>query len=192
MRAFLKILDREMGEILSMQQQVVTKLANHIGDKGVDMNFTDKERVLHQWISDVSKNRPELGGFPICPYAFKSKNKITECEIDDITPENGYDVIIFIVQDNLSVLDLQNHVKRLNDLYQNYSFFEDCASRDTFINGVKTNNPKFNLILAQPKEKLTKYRVLLAKTDYYEHWDSDYLKEILENDIKIVNQNKNK
>lgn len=143
------------------------------------MHFTDKERIIHQWIVEVSKSRPEIGGFPVCPYAFKSKNKIIECKIDDIVPEDGYDVIIFIVQDNLSVDKVQEYVKKYNEMYENYSFFEDCASQNTFINGVKTNNPKFNLILAQPKEKLAKYREILSKTDYYTYWDKEYYEKIL-------------
>jgi len=63
-----------------------------------------------------------------------------------------------------------------------WDFFEDCASYNTFINGVQTNNGKYNLILGQPKEKLKKFREQLAKTTYYTHWDKEYLKEILGND----------
>lgn len=145
------------------------------------MILTDKEKIIHQWIINVSKNNPELGGFPVCPYAFKSKNKIIECNIDDIVPESGYDVIIFIVEDNLELETIHEYVKKYNENYQEYSFLEDCASQDTFINGIKTNNPSLNLILCQKTEKLKKFREQLGKTDYYKYWDEEYLKKILEN-----------
>lgn len=143
------------------------------------MNFADKEKIIQQWIVEVSKERPELNGFPICPYASKSKHKIIECKIDDIVPENGYDVIIFIVEDHLDIKTIDEYVKKYNIQFNDYSFFEDCASRDTYIGGVKTNNPNFNLILSQPKKKLEKFREMLAKTDYYTHWDKEYLEKIL-------------
>jgi hypothetical protein len=41
-----------------------------------------------------------------------------------------------------------------------------------------------NIILAQPKEKLRKFREKLAKTSYYDLWDEEYLKEILADDYK--------
>jgi hypothetical protein len=145
------------------------------------MIFTDKEKIIHQWIVEVSKNRPEIGGFPVCPYAFKSKNKIIECKVDDIVPGDGYDVIIFIIQDDLSVNQVQEYVKKYNEMYKDFSFFEDCASQNTFINGVKTNNPKFNLILSQPNKKLEKYREILSKTDYYTYWSKEYYDKILNN-----------
>lgn len=164
-----------------MLRQAVIKHVNLTGVKENNMIFTDKETIIHQWIVDVSKSRPELGGFPVCPYAFKSKNKIIECKIDDIIPEDGYDVIIFIVQDDLSVDEVQKYVKIYNDKYEKFSFFEDCASQNTFINGVKTNNPNFNLILSQPKEKLAKYREILGQTNYYTYWDKEYYDKILGN-----------
>ena len=61
------------------------------------------------------------------------------------------------------------------------------GSYDTFIHGVQTNNGKYNLILAQPTQKLRKFRESLAKTEYYDLWDDDYLKEILGDDYDIVN-----
>jgi hypothetical protein len=57
---------------------------------------------------------------------------------------------------------------------------------DTFIQGIKTNNGKYNLILSQPTEKLRHFREKLAKTEYYNLWDEEYLKEILENDYDII------
>lgn len=141
---------------------------------------------IENWIENVSKVRPELGGFAVCPYAKKSKYKIEKVEATNIRPEEGYQVIIFIVEDNLTLDQVLTWVKIYNSAYPKWKFFEDYKDRDTYINGVQTNNGKYNLILCQPREKLQNYREILAKTDYYKYWSDDYLKEILEEDINIL------
>jgi len=145
-----------------------------------------KEQKILSWIERVSKVRPDLGGFAICPFAAKSKYKIIECSSNNIEPINGYDVLIFIIEDHLVLKEVQQSVAHYNDKYPTWKFFEDCKSYPTFINGLQTNNKEFNLILAQPKEKLRKFREQLAKTDYYRMWDDNYLKEILGGDLDVL------
>jgi hypothetical protein len=141
--------------------------------------MTDKEAYIHEWIEEVSKSRPELDGFSICPYASKSKTLIKEVPIDDVVPESGYDVIIFIVEDFWRPDRVVRWVEFYNKKYVKYKFFEDCSGAYTNISGVKTNNEKFNLILCQSKQKLSKIRKKLMETGYYGYWSDEYLKEIL-------------
>ncbi len=148
--------------------------------------MNEKEAHIRNWILEVSKIRPELGNFAICPFASTSKFTIIECNIDDIEPIDGYDVVIFIVEDHLSLNDINQWVEIYNRIYKNWMFFEDCGSYDTYISGVKTNNGRYNLVLAQPTEKLKKFRKKLAVTGYYDQWDDEYLKEILDKDYEIV------
>jgi hypothetical protein len=137
-----------------------------------------KVEYIEKWIEKVSQGHPELGGFSICPFAKKSQYKIIECLIEDITPFDGYDVVIYIIDE--SNLDLiKNWCEEYNKKYENWLFFEDCASYDTFINGIQTNNGKYNLILGQPKDKLMKFRDILKKTEYYSYWSDDYYDEIV-------------
>lgn len=148
--------------------------------------MTEKEAYIDEWIREVSKKRPELGGFAVCPYASSSKNLIVETPIDDIVPEPGHDVIIFIVEDFWRPYQISKWVDHYNQKFQYYKFFEDLSSRDTFIGGVKTNNEKYNLILCQSKIKLSKIRKKLSETDYYTYWTEEYLKEILGDDAKYL------
>ena len=148
--------------------------------------FTEKELHILNWIKEVSKIRPELNGFAICPFASNSKYKIVECSIEDIFISEGYQVIIFIVEDYLDLDTINFWVDYYNLKHKNWKFFEDCGSYDTYIKDIKTNNGKYNLILGQPREKLSKFRQNLAKTSYYDMWDEKYLKEILEDDYIIV------
>jgi hypothetical protein len=148
--------------------------------------FSEKELYILNWIKEVSKVRDELNGFAVCPFASNSKFKIVECPAEDIFPIEGYQVIIFIVEDYFNLDTVQFWVEHHNSKHEKWKFFEDCASYDTFINGIKTNNGKYNLILAQPTEKLRKFRENLAKSSYYDMWDNEYLKEILEDDYDLV------
>lgn len=148
--------------------------------------MTEKEAYILNWIREVSKIRPELGNFAICPFASAAKFKILECNIDDIRPLEGYDVVIFIVEDHLTLDDINDYVKQYNETYKTWDFFEDCGSYDTFISGIQTNNGRYNLILSQPREKLKKFRQKLAKTEYYSHWSDEYLQEILGDDYDMV------
>lgn len=148
--------------------------------------LSEKELYILNWIQDVSKIRPELGGFAICPFASNSKYKIVECSVEDISPIDSCDVMIFIIEDYLDLNSVNFWVEYYNLKYKNWKFFEDCETYDTYINQIKTNNGKYNLILAQPVSKLRKSREHLAKTGYYDHWDSDYLKEILQDDYDLI------
>ena len=148
-------------------------------ETGPEKNLAARVRAdIENWIKEVSVVRPELGGFAICPFAKKANYEILEIDIDKIYPIDGLDVVIYVVdEDDLEVINWWADF--YNNKYKDWLFFEDCASYDTFINGVKTNNGKHNLILGQPKEKLKKFRDILKKTDYYNYWSDDYYKEIV-------------
>lgn len=150
--------------------------------------MNEKEAYILEWAKDLAKEREELGGFSVCPYASGSKTKIVESPIDDIVPEPGYDVIIFIVDDLWNLTQVKKWVEIYNEKFSYYSFFEDCASQPTFINGIQTNNKKYNLILCQSKKKLSSIRKKLSKTEYYTYWNEEYLKQILGDDYNSVSE----
>ena len=148
--------------------------------------MSEKEKYIFEWIHEVSKIRKELNGFAICPVASKSKYQVVECSASSIEVVEGLDVIIYIIEDYFNLEEVQKWVEVCNSKYQDWKFFEDCGAYDTFINGIQTNNGKYNLILGQPKKKLSKFREILAKTNYYDMWDDSYLREILEDDYDMV------
>ena len=148
--------------------------------------MTEKEAYLQEWIEELSTPKEELGGSAVCPYASTSKTSIVETPIDDIVPESGYDVIIFIVEDFWKPHQLLRWVEHYNRKYTYYKFYDDSCLSETFINGIRTNNQKFNLVLCQSKRKLNAMRKKLAETDYYSYWSKEYLEEVLGEDIKIV------
>lgn len=148
--------------------------------------MTEKEAYIRKWAADVAKERKELGGFALCPYASSSKTKIIESAIDSIEPISGYDVVVFIVDDFWKLNQVKKWVDVYNEKYPYYKFFEDCASQPTFINGVQTNNKKYNLILCQSKKKLRAFRKKLAETEYYNYWTQEYLEEVVGDDLDLL------
>lgn len=148
--------------------------------------MTETEKYILNWIQEISVIRSELKNFAICPFAAKSKFKIIECSIEELYVHENYDVLIFVVEDYLDLSAIDLWIKYYNSLYSDWKFFKDCASYDTFINGIQTNNKKYNLILCQPYKKLRWFRQQLSKTEYYDLWDKEYLAEILENDLNIL------
>lgn len=166
-----------MGETPNTPQHPETALRSVPEDK--------VKADIKNWIEKVSEVRPELGGFSICPFAKKANYKILKIDIDKIYPIENYEVIIYVIdEENLNVIN--SWVQFYNQKYKNWLFFEDCASYDTFINGVQTNNGKYNLILGQPKEKLRKFREILKKTEYYSYWSEDYYNEIMNSDCESL------
>lgn len=143
------------------------------------------EAHIREWIEKISTVRTELGGFSVCPFASSAVIKIIECNVEDIVPVLGYDVVFYVVEDYLDLAAIQYWVNFYNNLYDEYLFLEDCAGYESFIRGVQTNNGKYNLILMQNREKLRKHRHILRNLGYYTYWDDDMLREILADDYEI-------
>jgi len=148
---------------------------------------------LEEWIHTIKQHNPDLKGHSICPFAKANTHKIIKCSINDIKPlDEEFGVVIFIVEDDLDLDDAMKKIEKLNELYPKYKFFDDFRDEPSFINGVQTNNGLYNLVLYQNAEFLTKMRCILAKTNYYDLWDDEYLKRILEKDYEIVQKIRNK
>ena len=145
-----------------------------------------KNRHIRRWIRDLSKVRPELGNFSLCPFASTANFLIVEQKLDEIVPSSDYDVTIYVVEDHHDPDYLYTAVDNYNLKYKDYKFLADHRNADTFINKVQSNNGKYNLVLVQPRKDLLEARLKLTKTNYYDNYDEDYLKEVLEEDYDVV------
>ena len=150
----------------------------------------EKSKYILNWIQEISKIRPELGNFAICPYASNANFSIQEYKLHQIVPNSNFDVIINIVEDDIDANSLYNAVDDYNRNYSDFKFIADHGKTETYIQGIQTNNGKYNLVLCQPRNELTEAREKLAKTNYYDYWDKNYLEEVLEDDYRIINDGK--
>ena len=149
-----------------------------------------KYNYILSWIQEISKIRPELGNFAICPYASGANFCVQEQKLSQIVPNSDFDVIINIVEDDIDANTLYESVDDHNRNYPDYKFIADHGKTKTYIQGIQTNNGKYNLVLCQPRQELTEARKKLAKTNYYEYWNKNYLEEVLEDDYRIINDEK--
>ena len=145
-----------------------------------------KSKYILHWIQEISKIRPELGNFSICPYASGANFSIQEQKLSRIAPNDDFDVIIYVVEDNLEAQFLYDTVDDYNRIYPDYKFISDHGKTKTYIQGIQTSNGKYNLVLCQSRNELTEARKKLAKTNYYDYWEKNYLKEVLEDDYGII------
>ena len=145
-----------------------------------------KYNYILRWIKQISEIRPELGNFAVCPYASQAKFIILDEELKKVKPRMGWEVVIYAVEDDHDADFLYAMVDDYNRVYKKYKFIADHRKSKTSINGVQTNNGKYNLVLCQPRKELTEARKKLGKTTYYDYWDENYLQEVLEEDYKEV------
>jgi hypothetical protein len=136
--------------------------------------------MLNEWIENISKPREELGGLSVCPYAKKSDYSLIETDGGNIAPPPwNFELIVYKLPEHYSVDELNSIASEYNTMYPEMVFLPDHKDRDTFINGVQTNNGKYNLILCQWRDNLESARTKLKNSNYYSFWDQEYLKEIL-------------
>lgn len=151
------------------------------------------EEELEEWICEIQRSNPDLGGFSICPFAKHNTYKIVKTSIHNIKPlSEEYGVVIFVVEDDLDLDFARLKIKILNQRHPKYEFLSDFRDEPSFIGKIPTNNKKYNLILYQDRQFLRKLRQTLAKTDYYDYWDDSYLQEILKDDYEMVRKIRNK
>ena len=146
----------------------------------------EKSRYILHWIKQLSKIRPELGNFAICPYASNANFAIVDEKLSQIMPNDDFDVIIYVVEDDIDANLLYDAVDDYNHNYPEYRFIADHGKTKTYIQGIQTSNGKYNLVLCQSRKELTEARKKLGKTSYYDYWDESYLHEVLENDYDEV------
>lgn len=144
-------------------------------------NHVDKVvKDIQDWILSLTKPKNELGKFAVCPYAQFSKYSVEQRLISDLAPLEGVEVAIFVLDDSHTLEDLLQACRALNEAYPDYIFLDDHKDDHTFINGVQTNNGKYNLILCQDKDKLLEARENLRETKYYSYWDEKMYYKIVQ------------
>lgn len=135
---------------------------------------------LKAWITHISTPMDDLGGLPVCPYAQGIEYEVKQVGINDVCAPLGiFGLIIYVLPDSVSLDQLKTACKKYNESRPELIFLADSRCRETFINGVKTNNGRFNLILCQHRSELDHARSKLRKTNYYQYWTDEYIKEIL-------------
>jgi hypothetical protein len=142
---------------------------------------------IHNWISYVSSTKTS-NNFFICPYASNVlKNRRLQVYYFDINnidhivksfnlEEDAFKVWVFIYYGS----DIKADCLYLNNNYSSITWLYDEATNSGEIDGVKTGNQKYNIILMQDKLELNKLSSILEKNGYYTNWSKEYYNQIVE------------
>jgi hypothetical protein len=136
--------------------------------------------MIKDWIDRITLPRDELGNFSVCPFAKSAEYTIIETTGPDIDPPPwDFELIIYQLPSSYTEEEVISIANEYNKIYPEMVFLPDPKDRYTEINGVQTNNGKYNLILCQWRDNLEKARSKLLNTSYYSFWNQAYLDEIL-------------
>lgn len=153
------------------------------------LEVLDKRIITHiyYWINFVSSYKTS-NGFFICPYANKvltnRRLKIYYFNIDCLdtivkdfeSDPDPFKVWIFIYSGD----DIKSDCLYLNDKYSSIVWLYDEANSSGEIDGIKTGNQMYNIILMQDRQELAKLSSILEKNGYYTNWSKEYYKQIVE------------
>ena len=147
--------------------------------------------MIKDYIDHVSKKRKELGGHAVCPYA-KAFLKKTNIVYSNNLMHSAFECFNEPNLYMLSVIygDPNKHDKAwcacFCEEYQAYAnknnlwLIWDHPNQKNNINGVRTNNTEYAILLIQKLDETRKFsKKLEQKTDYYSYWSAGYFKEIV-------------
>lgn len=142
---------------------------------------TEIYQTLKDWIKHISTPMKDIGGMPVCPYAKETKYQVISVKDNDINPPSWFfELIIYVFPNDITIRDLKLTAEKYNKIFPELIFLPDHKNHTTYINGIRTNNGKHNLLLCQYRRELENARNKLRKTNYYQYWTEEYLKEILQ------------
>ena len=151
---------------------------------------------LKKWIADfVSKNHPDLGDFPPCPFAKQAmiENNITFQEVETVKESTNeivrhtdvwnddIDVHCFIFKTLPTTKELVKEIENVNSdiMPKDFVVLEDHPNIEENINGVIMNNGKYAICLMQRLSKIQKFSSILKKQGYYKVWSEENLEEVV-------------
>lgn len=138
-------------------------------------NIDEIRTHIQGWIDHVSRPQEKLDNLSVCPFAKKVRYEIVNAELNQLAvPATEFKLIIYILPDTVSEVEMTARCMQLNDQHPDYVFLPDHQTKRTYIQGVLTNNCKYNLVMCQPKAEIEKGRESLLKTKYYTFFDDNY------------------
>lgn len=150
----------------------------------------DIKDVVYEWVNKLSKRRKEIDGLSLCPFSMKAlvEKKVFWYDMEgdpEVYIESclsklfDFEVAIFFdTKKELTDENLSEIITNLNKKRTDLIFLKSHPDNAGHIQGIFTGNGFYPAILAQQKDKLLLARSALKKTNYYDFWDDEYLKEI--------------
>ena len=155
-------------------------------------------QTIKNWIKDfVTRPNPVFGDLPPCPFAQKAivDGKVEFVELDGVAEFvtiashiwhfdfDKKDVLCMIAEpDHFTKKETVEIANMLNEIFRfkqmDVVVLEDHPKIKESVRGVKLNNGKYILFLAQRLSKLNKFAKMLEKGPYYRNWCKSYLESV--------------
>ena len=136
-----------------------------------------------------------FGDLPPCPYAQKAiiDGKVEFLELDSVAGHSSLyyhimhfdfdskDVLCMIAEpDHFTADETVEMAENLNSYWmpRDIVVLEDHPGIPEDVKGVKLNNGKYTLFLAQRLSKLNRYSRMLESGPYYKNWSRSYLESV--------------
>jgi len=148
---------------------------------------------IEEWIHRLSVPEAKLGGFKTCPYAkqasfvifpFATSSTIEEFMLESVGEfrASGKEVGICVdVHGSLGAQELKERTAKLNAEYMktNIVLLDDHPDTTFEINGHRTTNGKYPLVIIQWLDELERRSRELDKVGYYSAWSEKALNEVV-------------
>lgn len=151
------------------------------------------KEYLTKWIDEVlSVPSDLLNSLPICPFARRAilDNQIkfirTSNYMDDIPVllqqwDEAVHAVVFVCDDDVDADQYVSDVADLNAefLSQNLVLLEDHVNIEEAFHGIKFNNGRYNIIIAQKLHSINEASRALERKGYYINWSDDMYNDVV-------------
>lgn len=151
------------------------------------------KEYLTKWIDEVlSVPSDLLNSLPICPFARRAilDNQIkfirTSNYMDDIPVllqqwDEAVHAVVFVCDDDVDADQYVSDVADLNAefLSQNLVLLEDHVNIEEAFHGIKFNNGRYNIIIAQRLHNINEASRALERKGYYINWSDDMYNDVV-------------
>ena len=143
--------------------------------------------IIEKWIQYISIKRPEINGFPICPFASRAKYEVIGSTFYaglksslDILHNTDTQVVVIVLDEEYTVEQLKSLCGQYNKnlMSEDIVILFDHPEDINEINGIKTNSG-MTLILVQRLSDLNEANEILKNTKYYDTWTKEYYEKIV-------------
>lgn len=154
---------------------------------------TEYETYLKNWIEEVlSVPNDLLNSLPICPFARKAilENKVkfirTQNYVLDISTllqswDDSVHALVFVCNDDVDPDQFADDIKNLNKkfLVDNLVLLEDHVLIEEPFHGIKFNNGKYNIVIAQRLHSINEASRSLERSGYYINWSDTLYNDVV-------------
>lgn len=154
---------------------------------------TEYKEYLTKWVEDVlSVPHDLLNSLPICPFARKAilDNRVNFVRTSDYNKDiesllqswdDSTHALIFVCDEDIDAVQFAEDVKELNKKFlpKDLVLLEDHVDIEEPFHGIKFNNGKYNIVIAQRLHSINEASRSLERSGYYINWSDELYNDVV-------------